>query len=140
MDPTSFALGALSATLLITLARVVRGIRQAEEPAVVPPAPPTSGRAVDPVGRPSTAPLGFLATCKPEQLARRLMREHPYLAAYVLEQLEPGYADQALLAIGEPRRSELVELLTHESPLKVSGEAFIALLARLRQPDETDLA
>ncbi|MEB3221509.1 MAG: hypothetical protein VKS61_05480 [Candidatus Sericytochromatia bacterium] len=132
MDPLSFATGALTATLAVTLARVVRGLRLAQPPR--PPQAPVT-QAIDVAGRPGTAPLAFLAGVAADHIASRLMREPPYLAAYVLEQLEPAFAHQVLASLGEVRRGEVLELLRSEHPLKVSGEAFIALLGRLRQAD-----
>ena len=82
--------------------------------------------------RPTTAPLAFVADLPPEVVAGKLVREHPYLAAYVLDHLDSGFVERVLTLMGEGPRREVQDLLRPDEPLKLSGEAFIALLHRLK--------
>ena len=82
--------------------------------------------------RPTTAPLAFVAALPPEVVAGKLVREHPYLAAYVLDHMDDGFVERVLTLMGEGPRRDVQDLLGPGEPLKLSGEAFIALLHRLK--------
>lgn len=104
------------------VARVVQLLRmRLGRPA--PPAPPA---------RPATAPLAFLEALPAETVAAKLRAEHPYLAAYVLDHLPAVTRERVLGMLAPQARHEVVELLGRGEPLKLSGEAFVELLGRLR--------
>lgn len=88
-----------------------------------PPAPPA---------RPATAPLAFLEDMPAETVAAKLRVEHPYLTAYVLEHLPAVTRERVLALLGPQPRREVLDLLGRGEPLKLSGEAFVELLTRLR--------
>ena len=88
-----------------------------------PPAPPA---------RPATAPLAFLEGMPVETVAAKLNLEHPYLTAYVLTHLPAVTRDRVLALLGAGPRRDVQDLLGRGEPLKLSGEAFVELLTRLR--------
>lgn len=173
IDWASYLAGAVSATFLLTLARVVQRMQATATPAAqaaaptgptAPLAPATAGavnmeRAITaplivvgqrdlagpngaPVAtgpfsnsrpfRPTTAPLAFVADLPPEVVAGKLVREHPYLAAYVLDHLDNRFVERVLTLMGEGPRRDVQDLLGRGESLKLSGEAFVALLNRLK--------
>ena len=65
-------------------------------------------------------------------VAGKLVREHPYLAAYVLDHLDTPFVERVLTLMGEGPRRDVQDLLHRGEALKLSGEAFVALLHRLK--------
>lgn len=133
MDWGSFAAGALAASVLLTAERALRRYR-ASLPAelAAPTVEPFADLGGKKAARPATAPLAFLEGMPVEMVAARLNLEHPYLTAYVLEHLPATTRDRVLAMLGAGPRRDVQELLGRGEPLKLSGEAFVELLARLR--------
>ena len=134
MDWGSFAAGAVTAAFVLTFARALRRYRAtlAELPEAPASAPLPEAARPAPPARPATAPLAFLEGMPPEQVAAKLNVEHPYLTAYVLEHLPAATRERVLALLGAAPRRDVLELLGRGEPLKLSGEAFVELLGRLR--------
>ncbi len=116
MDWVSFAAGAVAATFVLTLARVVRG----------------SQRLAAELAAPTSGPFADLAGLKAAEVGALFGGLTDREVVTVVAHLDPGFADVALSLLADDRQQRIVNLLQSGPVFSEVETARVAHLLRLR--------